>query len=400
MSVSLHLGTAVVNTTPQTLPVVTNGMGPGNVAKSVESDLEIRGFTFASGDQAFTLLTCDILYVDAEAAADIESRIRPEAEKYWKKWDFFITASHTHWAPVLFTNSVRVPENPEYRAFFIERATVCAAETFGNMEPVTLELGKTFCRMNINRRAIVNGTSFMQPVHPEFTFAAVDRPVDHEVVVSAARRADGSFKGILVNWNCHPICFPIHYDAVSSCFVGRTMTELRKKYGCVCGYTNAALGNAAPLLGLQGAESKDLVADDLTAKVSALLDSGAMRKNIGDEFSTQRWEVTVKCYPPGMTYCFKQFWGKETAPVPLGMFRIGNWLAGLVPCECFAELAMDFKKRAGVGFAQICSLTNGSSGYMVAKGEFRYGGYEPSVALCAPGEPEKIIDSLLEHIRR
>ena len=81
MSVSLHLGTAVVNTTPQTLPVVTNGMGPGNVAKSVESDLEIRGFTFASGDQAFTLLTCDILYVDAEAAADIESRIRPEASE-------------------------------------------------------------------------------------------------------------------------------------------------------------------------------------------------------------------------------------------------------------------------------------------------------------------------------
>ena len=395
----LYMGTGCVDITPE-VPVTTNGMGPGNVAKSIESNLEIRGFTFAMGEKAFTLLTCDLLYLNEATVDVIRDRIRPEALKHWKEWDFFIASSHTHWAPVVHTNSVHVPANAEYRQFVIDKSAEAAAETFRTMEPVTLETGRTECLMNINRRAVVNSVAFMQPVYPEYTFASVNRPVDREVIVTAGRRADGSYKGILVNWNCHPICFPIKYDAISSCFVGKTMQILMEKYNCVCGYTNAALGNSCPLLGLKGKESRDLVANDLSAKVSELLDSGRMIKNDCEVFETDFWDVEVKTYPPGMTYCFREFWGKETARIPLGMFRIGHWAVGTIPGESFAELAMDFKKRAGVAFPQISSLTNGSYGYMVAKDEFQYGGYEPSVALCAPGEPEKLFDSLLEHINK
>lgn len=397
MKNQLFMGTAFADITPQ-VPVTTNGMGPGNVAKSVESNLEIRGFTFAKGEKAFTLLTCDILDVNREIVEEIRSAILPQALKIWKEWDFFIAASHTHWGPVLHSHSVRVPVNREFGRFFVQQACRTAEESFGDMEPVTLELGRTQCRMNINRRAVVNGVSFMQPVYPEYTFAAVDRPVDHEVIVAAGKRTDGSCKGILVNWNCHPICFPIKYDAVSSCFVGKTMKILKEKYNCICGYTNAALGNAAPLLGLKGEESRDLVADDLAAKVSELLDSGKMVQNRCDVFKTDFWEVEAATYPPGMTYCFKEFWGKEKALLPLGIFRIGDWAVGAVPGEALAELAMEFKKRAPVAFPQISSLTNGSFGYMIPRDEFQYGGYEPSVALCAPGEPEKIFASLAEHI--
>ena len=45
----LYMGTGCVDITPE-VPVTTNGMGPGNVAKSFESNLEIRGVTFAMGE--------------------------------------------------------------------------------------------------------------------------------------------------------------------------------------------------------------------------------------------------------------------------------------------------------------------------------------------------------------
>ena len=399
MNSQLQMGTSRADITPA-VPVTTNGMGPGNVAKSVESRLEIRAFTFSKGRKAFTLLTCDLLCVDPEITGLVRDSLRPEAVKRWKEWELFISASHTHWGPVVHSDSVLVPQNEEYRRLFAEKARAAAMETFGSLEPVTLELGRTECLMNINRRAVVNGVAFMQPVYPEYTFAAVDRPADREVIVVAGRKKDGGYKGILVNWNCHPICFPIKYDAVSSCFVGRTMQVLREKYNCVCGYTNGALGNAAPLLGLKGAESRDLVANDLASRVSGLLDGGSMVKNTGSVFEACTWQIRVKTYPPGMTYCFPEFRGKKRATLTLGMFRVGQWASGLVPGESFAELAMAFKKRAGVPFPQICSLTNGSYGYMVPEGEFRYGGYEPSVALCAPGEPERLFESLAEHIRK
>ena len=397
MNDQLLMGCACVNITPA-VPVTTDGMGPGNVAKSVESDLEIRGFTFAKGEKAFTLLTCDLLHIDRKDFEIIEQKIRPEALKHWKEWSLFVAASHTHWAPVLHSLNVALSGNSEYCNFIYGKAFEAAVSTFGNMEFVSLELGKTTCSMNINRRAIVNGVSFMQPVYPEFTFASVNRIVDHEVIVAAGKRADGSYKGILVNWNCHPICFPIKYDAISSCFVGRSMNTLMKKYGCVCGYTNGALGDAAPLLGLKGAESRNMVADDLALQVSKLLESGQMYKNSSDIFETAFWEEEAKTYPEGMGFCFKEFHGKDKVSIPLGMFRIGEWASGMIPGEAFAALSLDFKKRAGVRFPQITSLTNGIYGYMIPEDEFQYGGYEPTVALCAPGDPEKIFDSLVKHI--
>ncbi|MBO5792095.1 MAG: hypothetical protein J6S54_06430 [Lentisphaeria bacterium] len=399
MDSQLFVGTSCVDITPSTLPVITDGMG-GCVAKSVESNLEIRAFTFAKGKKAFTLLTCDLLHFYEETIAAARELIRPEAMKQWEEWDFFLAASHTHWGPVLHSCNAKVPANKEYGEFFISKAFEAAKGTFDTMECVSMELGRTQCRMNINRRAIVNGVSFMQPVYPEYTFASVDRPVDHEVVVASFKRADGSYKGILVNWNCHPICFPIAYDAISSCFAGRTMKLLMEKYKCVCGYTNGALGDAAPLLGLKGAESRDMVANDLFAKTAALLDNGTMEKNDCSVFETDFWEMEIKTYPEGMVYCFKEFWGKESAALSLSLFRIGEWAAAIVPGETFAHFSKDFKARSGVKFPQVCSLTNGCFGYMVPRDEFQYGGYEPSVTMCAPGEPERIFDSYVERMKK
>ena len=88
MNDQLFMGSCCVNITPA-VPVTTDGMGPGKVAKSVESDLEIRGFTFAKGEKAFTLLTCDLLHIDRQDFKSIEQKIRPEALKHWKEWDCF-----------------------------------------------------------------------------------------------------------------------------------------------------------------------------------------------------------------------------------------------------------------------------------------------------------------------
>ena len=81
MNSQLLLGTSCVDITPA-IPVTTNGMGPGNVAKSVESPLEIRAFTFSMGRKAFTLLSCDLLCVDPDTAAFMDEFFKRVGRTY------------------------------------------------------------------------------------------------------------------------------------------------------------------------------------------------------------------------------------------------------------------------------------------------------------------------------
>jgi neutral ceramidase len=88
----------------------------------------------------------------------------------------------------------------------------------------------------------------------------------------------------------------------------------------------------------------------------------------------------------------------EPAFVPLQVLRIGDVGIGTSPCETFAEIGLEFKRRSPFPHSFMVSLAHGYIGYLPTPRHFELGGYEtwPGTNYLEPQASEKILDALSE----
>jgi hypothetical protein len=89
---------------------------------------------------------------------------------------------------------------------------------------------------------------------------------------------------------------------------------------------------------------------------------------------------------------------KEPALVPLQVLRIGDVLIGTSPCETFAEIGLEFKRRSPSPRSFMVSLAHGYIGYLPTPRHFELGGYEtwPGTNFLEPEASVKMLDGLIE----
>ena len=66
----------------------------------------------------------------------------------------------------------------------------------------------------------------------------------------------------------------------------------------------------------------------------------------------------------------------ETTPIPLQVLRIGDVCLGTMPCEVFAEIGLDFKRRSPLPHSFMVELAHGYFGYLPTPRQHQLGGYE------------------------
>lgn len=66
----------------------------------------------------------------------------------------------------------------------------------------------------------------------------------------------------------------------------------------------------------------------------------------------------------------------DKIPIPLQAFRIGNLGIGTMPCEIFAEIGLDLKKRSPLQPYFTIELAHGYYGYLPTPAQHKLGGYE------------------------
>jgi hypothetical protein len=88
----------------------------------------------------------------------------------------------------------------------------------------------------------------------------------------------------------------------------------------------------------------------------------------------------------------------EPALVPLQVLRIGDVGIGTSPCETFAEIGLEFKRRSPLPHSFMVSLAHGYIGYLPTPRHLELGGYEtwPGTNYLEPQASEKILDALME----
>lgn len=89
---------------------------------------------------------------------------------------------------------------------------------------------------------------------------------------------------------------------------------------------------------------------------------------------------------------------KNAALIPLQVFRIGDTCIGTFPCETFAEIGLEFKKRSPAAHSFMVELNHGYFGYLPTPRHFELGGYEtwPGTNYLEPQASVKMLDTLLE----
>ena len=198
----MHIGVGRVVITPEQ-PMWMAGYASRNAPSDGKvHDLFAKAIAIQDeAGQRSVVVTTDLLGIPATVAhttaALAEERFGIPRER------LMITASHTHCGPVVRDGLLGMyaldPGEAENVKAYTDHLPGMLAEAIGHalddLEPATLTWGIGEAGFAANRR--------------QYTLGGVDNaenpigPVDHDVPVMAARRADGTLKGVLFGYACH-----------------------------------------------------------------------------------------------------------------------------------------------------------------------------------------------------
>lgn len=133
---------------------------------------------------------------------------------------------------------------------------------------------------------------------------------------------------------------------------------------------------------------------------AAGVEAKAPRLPKGDIPVGAKWATTPN-FVQALSYAGRvQLLAQATQPakIPLQVLRIGDIGIGSFPCETFAEIGLEFKKRSPLRHSFLVSLSHGYFGYLPTPRHFELGGYEtwPGTNFLEPQASVKMLDAVVE----
>ncbi|MDO5565020.1 MAG: neutral/alkaline non-lysosomal ceramidase N-terminal domain-containing protein, partial [Planctomycetia bacterium] len=192
----LRVGAASVNITPE--PGVRLG-GYGmryTPSTGVRSNIFARVLTLQKGNEQVVWIVCDLLCVDWKDAQLIQAKI---AKKHGIAQNrIIVSATHTHSAPATVTLGPPKEEGYVYD-FLIPRICNAVDQALASVEVCSVVQTQGCCQVAHDRRndRVVGDGGAPNP-DKKFAF------IDERVPAIGFKRADGSFKTILVQYAMHP----------------------------------------------------------------------------------------------------------------------------------------------------------------------------------------------------
>ncbi|MDZ4848052.1 MAG: neutral/alkaline non-lysosomal ceramidase N-terminal domain-containing protein [Pirellulaceae bacterium] len=88
----------------------------------------------------------------------------------------------------------------------------------------------------------------------------------------------------------------------------------------------------------------------------------------------------------------------QPALVPLQVLRIGDICIATTPCETYAEIGLEFKRRSSFSQSLMVQLNHGYMGYLPTPPQFEFGEYStwPGTNFLEPQASVKMLDALLD----
>ena len=444
---SLRAGAATSNITPELGKDIIGGFQPFP-ATHVHDELLARCLVLDDGKTKLALVVCDLLGL--HRSVSVEARRMIQAETGIPPDNVLISATHTHSAASALGENVYKSEVPlsDYERFVARRIADGVRRALNLARPaqvafVTAEAPEhLFNRRWLMREGTVPLNPFgkvdkvkMNPTAGSPDLVEPAGPIDPTISIIALREPMGRLISVFSAYSLHYVG-GVGGGHISADYYGMFCEALE---GLQEGSDEAPPFVAMMANGTSGDinnvnfrtpgprkapyEQMRHVAEDVARKVDAALKKATWKdgaelqalyreppialRRIDAELLAWAKDTESKAPgSPGADVVAVSYAGRikrlaeapATVLTPLQVLRIGDIGIGTSPCETFAEIGLEFKKRSPFAHSFMVELNHGYLGYLPSPRHFELGGYEtwPGTNYLEPEASVKMLDALVE----
>jgi len=439
----LRVGTGLADVTPRRWPVSMLGSFNDRQATSAHDPLMVRAVVLDDGRTRLAIATVDTCVLPRElvdqAKASANQRTAIPLDR------ILVASTHTHSAPTLTDLNPRVPRDPEYLKQVVEGLAEAIDQAAGRLVPARIGWGVTPLPDEVNNRRWFMREVLLGP-NP---FGRMDRvrmnppagspellrpagPTDPDVSVVSIQTADGKPLAVLANYSLHYVG-DVPAGTVSADYFGEFARQIEQRLTAdgpfVAMLTNGTSG-AVNTINFRAPRKAVPIFERITAVASRVADAAqaacremkyqdrvplamverqislGVRKASADELAQAQAVLAEKDEKklPGLARYYAESAlaidkYPDTVDVKLQAIRIGDLGIVSMPCEVFAEIGLELKRRSPLQPTFTIQLANGYNGYLPSPEEHALGGYETWRATSSYLEVEasrKMTEALLE----
>jgi neutral ceramidase len=442
---SLRAGAATSNITPELDSKIIGGFVPFP-ATGIHDELHARCLVLDDGKTKLALVVCDLLGL--HRSVSIEARRLIEEATGIPPSHVAISGTHTHSAASALGADRYTSEQPldDYQRFVARRIADGVRRAINHLRPAQIASGTAEAPEHVfNRRWFLKEGTV--PVNP---FGKIDKvkmnppggspnltesagPTDPTVSFIALREPGGRLISVYSAYSLHYVG-GVGSGEISADYYGMFCQALAKLQNAreqeppfvamMANGTSGDINNVnfrTPRGKMQPYEQMRIVAEDVAAKVNAAVakvewkDRAELDARFRELELSWRpldaellgWAKEKQANPAAnkgdlptiyATRVLKLAEAKYPALIPLQVFRIGDVCIGTFPCETFAEIGLEFKKRSPFPHSFMIELNHGYFGYLPTPRHFELGGYEtwPGTNSLEAQASVKMLDALVE----
>jgi hypothetical protein len=442
-----RVGLSQVDITPQKLPVSMLGSFSDRPATSVHDPLFVRTLVLDDGKLRVALAVCDNcaipreLFDEAKRRATQATGIPPQ--------QILMAATHTHTAPAVVDLLDVVRVDPEYTKLLVARMAEGIDKAAGRLAPARIGWGvgslpeEVGNRRWLKKEGTIPANPFGEtgdraqmnpsPGSPDLVHPA--GPTDPDVSLLSVVEPGGKARALLANYSLHYVG-GIPADMLSADYFGEFSKEIRQRLapnaapdeflGILSNGTSGDINNINFFKPRPGAKPFQRIREvagrvaDVAAQAQRQIkhqawvplsmrereiELGVRKPNSEQVQKAQELLANLKDKAPNPV---REYYAKstlrlnqwpDTVKIKLQALRIGDLAITTIPCEVFAEIGLEIKRRSPLRPVFVVQLANGYNGYLPTPQQHALGGYEtwraPSSYLEVTAS-RKMTETLLE----
>jgi len=426
-----QVGIGKVDITPEANGYIAGGLYPRKTSL-IKDPLFSKAMVISTENEKVAIVTVDVISLFEEDIQQVKSEIIQVTGI--AKANILLCASHTHSAP--YTDLIAVQLGASYlernhiqseivqqHLLYMSRLRTAIVESVikanDNLEACKLGVSNSEVEgLSHNRRLLKENkdcwNTWLLPPEERSKWPA-EGPMDTNLLVMAAVKADGKVKALLYNYALHANNNPTA-GSVSADYPGKVEQVVTGVLGSevMTFYVAGACGNINPIVSSDDVGTR--IGQEIIRNVALLdftTDIGIGVATVEIDLPLRQMnafqeEEIVRKWPEGVDYFANSYdrlkaKNRTSYKASLTGIRLGRMALMTCPVELFVEFGMDIKKKSPFAHTAIVTLTNGCLGYVPTLQAFEHGGYETFDSLYSyltPHAGNEIVKHSLSILRK
>ena len=442
---TFRAGAAVIDATPRDFPVSMLGSFRDRPATSAHDPLNVRAIVLDDGRTRIAIVVCDNCAIPRELLREAKRLASQRTQIPSER--MLIAATHTHSAPAVVAIS-DIPVDSRYTKLLAAKIAEAVAEAASRLQPARAGWAvvpvpeEVFNRRWFLKEGVIKPNPFghvdqvrMNPSAGSPDLVRPAGPTDPDVSVLSFQTTAGKPLALLANYSLHYVG-GVPSGQVSADYFGQFARQIQERLAPGTGpkqfvavLSNGTSGDINNINFPQPrprsepfSRIRTVAARVADAAEQAYLETEhhqhvtlamaereialAVRKPTAEELERAR-EIVAKPDDEGLPRLARYYAQSslrlseypDTVTIKLQALRIGRLGIVAIPCEVFAEIGLEIKRRSPLQPAFTIELANGYNGYLPTPKQHALGGYETWRATSSYLETDassKIVSTVLE----